>query len=194
MDPAVETDDAEFREAVLRFADAVQARIPHQPLRQWLDANMPEVIPQLNLEPAAPPAARARRGRAEGAREKAEAGLPSARGCGSAVAVPAEAGPPDAGRSGSAARAPAHLAQASAARLLDEAIASKQLSPKLHAWQVPEVRVFVETIEEFLESAPAEQRGGQRAHACCVLAVLLRGVRGFHGIEERVVQVGCSSR
>ena len=196
---------AEFRRDVEHFAAAVQRHIPNEPLMPWLFANMPRAIPALNLGPgvkgeigsckqeADQPEASPRSEPEASPRSRPEASRPRSR---------PEASRPEASpRSSEGALTPPLLEAsprseegldptppqpATRPMLLDEHMASRQLSPKLHAWQAPEIRTFVVGLEDFLQNMGERQSLGQLAREATMVAVLMRGVRGLFGIEERV--------
>ena len=179
----------EFVAEVERFAEAVQTHIPDQQLMQWLFENMPETIPALNLGPAT----QTEMQRCKSEPKEEEARHEEARVCGPEAATPPSshvaASHEEARVCGPEAATPPPLVldivPLSASLLRDEQIAQRQLSPKLHVWQVPELRAFIDCLEDFLSRTGEPEDCRQLAHECTVLAVLLRGVRGLFGIEER---------
>ena len=179
----------EFVAEVERFAEAVQTHIPDQQLMQWLFENMPETIPALNLGPAT----QTEMQRCKSEPKEEEARHEEARVCGPEAATPPSshvaASHEEARVCGPEAATPPPLVldivPLSASLLRDEQIAQRQLSPKLHVWQVPELRAFIDGLEDFLSRTGEPEDCRQLAHECTVLAVLLRGVRGLFGIEER---------
>ena len=157
----------EFVAEVERFAEAVQTHIPDQQLMQWLFEFMPETIPALNLGLAT----QTEMQRCKSEPKEEEASHEEARVCGPEAATP----PP----------LVLDIVPLSASLLRDEQIAQRQLSPKLHVWQVPELRAFIDGLEDFLSRTGEPEDCRQLAHECTVLAVLLWGVRGLFGIGER---------
>ena len=165
----------EFAAEVERFAAAVQTHIPGTPLLQWLFQNMPRAIPSLNLGAAIK--AELRQCKGEGDEDEVE----------EVEEEQAEAQPPFPGDAlvlvpGAEAAPPPPLSFWSLSR--DEQLASRQISPKLHAWQIPELRAFIDGIEDYLENAGIPEDFSQLAKECAMVVVLLRGVRGLAGIEE----------
>ena len=174
----------DFRRDVLRFAEAVQTHIPNEHLLDWLSANMPRAIPALNLGPAT-------KSERVCKRETAEARPPAGTEAATEARPPAgteaaEARPPSpVGMEAAEARPPAGMEARQEEVLLDERVARSGLSPKLFVWQVPELRTFIEGLEEFLQSmGNTDISFDELALSVTVLAVLLRGVRGLRGIAE----------
>ena len=171
----------------------------------WLFANMPRAIPALNLGPGVkgeigsckqeadqpeasprsePEASPRSRPEASRPRSRPEASRPEAspRSSEGALTPPL----PEASPRSEEGLDPTPPQPATRPMLLDEHMASRQLSPKLHAWQAPEIRTFVVGLEDFLQNMGERQSLGQLAREATMVAVLMRGVRGLFGIEEHI--------
>ena len=161
----------EFAAEVERFAKAVQKHIPDTPLTEWLSACMPHAVSALNLGSVTKQETTWCKDEPIEWEDKDEPTEPEDSAAEAVPPLGAEAVPPPVPPFASLTR--------------DEQIAQRQLSPKLHAWQIPELRAFVDGLEDFLASTNMTEDVSQLAGKCAMVAVLFRGVRGLFGIEER---------
>ena len=64
-------------------------------------------------------------------------------------------------------------------------MAAAGLSPKLFAWQIPELEVGIEVMEAMLEHGLQQKwRTSERVGAVSRIVCLCRGVRGIHGMRR----------
>ena len=186
MPPAMAAVNPEFAAEVERFAAAVQTHIPDTPLLQWLFEHMPRSIPALNLGPAIKTELRPCKGEASGqekeAEEEEEEAVPPSPRAEATESQPASPGDALVFAPGAEAAPPPPIFWS---LMRDEQIAKRQLSPKLHVWQIPEIVACVAGVEDYyLENNCMEEDCSQVAKECSIVVVLFRGVRGLFGIEE----------